>query len=165
MIVINSSPAINLTSVLGDLGLLTELYGPVIIPYEVFTELAAGADKDATAEKLSKTQGITIRDRPIHIPKFLRNTLDLGESAVIQTALDEAIPTVVLDDLKGRRIVALSGLEVTGSAGVLIQAKKVGRLASVGAALAQLKQRGTWLHPSVVNRALELAGESPVSSL
>ncbi|MGZ9057572.1 DUF3368 domain-containing protein, partial [Methylomagnum sp.] len=125
----------------------------------------AGADKDATAEKLSKTQGITIRDRPIHIPKFLRNTLDLGESAVIQTALDEAIPTVVLDDLKGRRIAALSGLEVTGSAGVLIQAKKVGRLASVGAALAQLKQRGTWLHPSVVNRALELAGESPVSSL
>lgn len=165
MIVINSSPAINLTIVLGDLGLLAELYGPVIVPYEVFTELAAGADKDATADKLAKTQGIIIREHPIQIPRFLGNTLDLGESAVIQTALNEAIPTVILDDLKGRRIAALSGLEVTGSAGILIQAKKVGRLASMGAALAQLKQRGTWLHPTVVNRALELAGESPITSL
>ena len=36
MIVINSSPAINLTAALGSLELLADLYGTVIVPYEVF---------------------------------------------------------------------------------------------------------------------------------
>ena len=39
MIVINSSPAINLTAVLGGLDVLVDLYGPVIVPLEVFQEL------------------------------------------------------------------------------------------------------------------------------
>jgi predicted nucleic acid-binding protein len=72
---------------------------------------------------------------------------------------------VPLDDLKGRRIASLSGLEVTGSLGILIQAKQVGRPASVELALEQLKQRVLGCIQIVVNKALELAGESPTSSL
>jgi predicted nucleic acid-binding protein len=41
MVVINWSPAINLTVVLGDLGLLAELYGPVIVPYVVLGGIAS----------------------------------------------------------------------------------------------------------------------------
>ena len=51
MIAINSSPAINLTAVLGGLDLLVDLYGPVIVPLEVSQELEAGASKDGTALK------------------------------------------------------------------------------------------------------------------
>jgi len=45
MIVINSSPAINLTAALGSLELLANLYGTVIVPHAVFQELEAGAAK------------------------------------------------------------------------------------------------------------------------
>ena len=102
MIVINSSPAINLTAVLGGLDLLVDLYGPVIVPLEVFQELEAGASKDSTALRLRETHGIEIREQLIEIPLLLGNLLDLGEAAVIQTALEEGISTVILDDLKGR---------------------------------------------------------------
>ena len=161
MIVINSSPAINLTAILGGLDLLVELYGLVIVPLEVFQELEAGASKDSTALRLRETPGIEIREQLIEIPLLLGNLLDLGEAAVIQTALEEDLFTVILDDLKGRRAARLAGLEVTGSLGVLVQAKKVGRLKSVAEALQRLRARGTWLDKKVVESALLLAGETP----
>ena len=160
MIVINSSPAINLTAVLGGLDLLVDLYGPVIVPLEVFQELEAGASKDSTALRLRETHGIEIREQLIEIPLLLGNLLDLGEAAVIQTALEEGISTVILDDLKGRRSARLAGLEIIGSLGVLVQVKRVGRLVSVAEAIERLKARGTWMDRNVVERALQLAGEA-----
>jgi predicted nucleic acid-binding protein len=55
---------------------------------------------------------------------WLTGTLDLGEATVIQTALQDGVVTVVLDDRKARRVARLAGLEVTGSLGVLVQAKR-----------------------------------------
>jgi predicted nucleic acid-binding protein len=161
MIVINSSPAINLTSALGGLTLLSELYGKVIVPFEVMQELEAGAHKDQTAELLRATGGVEIRAQPTVVPSLLTSTLDFGEAAVIQTALQEGVMTVVLDDFKARRVARLAGLEVTGSLGVLVQAKRAGRLPSVRAAVERLEARGAWLDDAVIARALQLAGEPP----
>jgi len=159
MIVINSSPAINLTAALGSLELLADLYGTVIVPHAVFQELEAGAAKDQTAKLLCATPGVEIRSQPVAIPAWLSSLLDAGEAAVIHTALQESIATVILDDLKARRTARAAGLEVTGSLGVLVQAKKVGRLPSLRVAIAGLQARGVWLARDVVEQALRLAGE------
>lgn len=159
MIVINSSPAINLTAALGSLELLADLYGTVIVPYEVFNELKAGAAKDQTAHLLGLTSGIEIRTSPVAIPTWLTRILDVGEAAVIHIALQESMTTVILDDLKARRTARTAGLDVIGSLGVLIQAKKVGRLPSLQMAITGLQARGVWLAHDVVKCALELAGE------
>jgi predicted nucleic acid-binding protein len=82
------------------------------------------------------------------LPAFqllLSNLLDPGEAAVIHTAQQEGIATVILDEIKARRVARLAGLEVTGSIGVLLHAKRMGRLASVTEAIDCLKARGTWL--------------------
>lgn len=159
MIVINSSPAINLTAALGSLELLANLYGTVIVPHAVFQELKAGATKDQTAQLLRTTPGVEIRPQSVVIPAWLTSILDAGEAAVIHTALQESIATVILDDLKARRAARSAGLEVTGSLGVLVQAKKVGRLPSLRVAIAGLQARGVWLAREVVEQALRLAGE------
>lgn len=159
MIVINSSPAINLTAALGSLELLANLYGTVIVPHAVFQELKAGATKDQTAQLLRTTPGVEIRPQSVAIPAWLTSILDAGEAAVIHTALQESIATVILDDLKARRAARSAGLEVTGSLGVLVQAKKVGRLPSLRVAIAGLQARGVWLAREVVEQALRLAGE------
>ncbi len=159
MIVINSSPAINLTAALGSLELLANLYGTVIVPHAVFQELKAGAAKDPTAQLLRTTPGVEIRPQSVVIPAWLTSILDTGEAAVIHTALQESIATVILDDLKARRAARSAGLEVTGSLGVLVQAKKVGRLPSLRVAIAGLQARGVWLAREVVEQALRLAGE------
>ena len=160
MTVINTSPAIHLHAVLcGGLGSLPALIGDVVVPWEVSQELAAGDDKDDTWLQIQKRDGIIVRSAPLIVHPLLRAQIDLGEAAVIQTALEEAHDTVILDDLKARRIAAALGLHVTGTPGILVQAKLAGHLPSVRDAIVALDQRGMWIAPALVAKAIRLAGE------
>jgi predicted nucleic acid-binding protein len=53
----------------------------------------------------------------------------------------------------------LAGLEVTGSLGVLVFMKRVGKLRSVREAIERMKGAGAWLDEAVIKQALRLAGE------
>lgn len=162
MTVINTSPAIHLQAVLpGGLELLPRLVGSVIMPFEVAQELAAGVALDDTLLNARSTPGLLIRQSAVSVASWLKGELDLGEAAVIQTALDEGIGIVILDDLKARRIARLCGLAVTGTLGILLQAKAAGHLHSVRGAIQKLQQRGMWLNAKVIAVALQTAGESP----
>jgi predicted nucleic acid-binding protein len=160
MTVINTSPAIHLHAVLpGGLSSLAELIGEVIVPWEVGQELAAGYAKDTTWLEVQSLPGIHHRSQRIGVHPLLAAQIDMGEAAVIQTALDEAHDAVILDDLKARRIAQSLGLQVTGTLGILLQAKKTGLLLSVRAAIAALEKRGMWIAPSLGSKAIQLAGE------
>lgn len=54
------------------------------------------------------------------------SNLDAGEAAVIETALQNNISTVCIDDLKGRRAAFATGLAVVGSLGILRSRKRSG---------------------------------------
>lgn len=160
MTVINTSPAIHLHAVLpGGLASLAGLIGEVIVPWEVGQELAAGHAKDATWQEIQSLSGIVHRPKAIAVHPLLSTQIDMGEAAVIQTALDEAHDAVILDDLKARRIALTLGLQVTGTLGILLQAKQTGLLPSVKAAITTLEQRGMWIAPALVAKAVQLAGE------
>ena len=90
----------------------------------------------------------------------LFNTLDSGEAAVIQLALDQNIQTVAIDEAAGRRIARLNGLSVTGSIGILLRAKSEGYRFSMQEAIARMKARGIWLSDWVIAFALMQAGET-----
>jgi len=53
----------------------------------------------------------------------------------------------------------LAGLEVTGSLGVLVFSKQMGKLRSVREAIERMKEAGAWLGDPVIERALKLADE------
>lgn len=53
MIVINSSPAINLGRALGGLAVLSELYGRVVVPFEVMWEIETGVNRDGKRNSMS----------------------------------------------------------------------------------------------------------------
>ena len=160
MTVINTSPAIHLHAVLpGGLGSLAGLIGEVIVPWEVGQELAAGHAKDATWQGIQSLPGILHRSHRVAVHPLLSAQIDMGEAAVIQTALDEAHDAVILDDLKARRIAQTLGLQVTGTLGILLQAKQTCLLPSVRASIAALEKRGIWIAPSFAARAIHLAGE------
>jgi predicted nucleic acid-binding protein len=160
MTVINTSPAIHLHAVLpGGLGVLPGVIGEIIVPFEVGQELAAGHAKDSTWREIQSLPGIHHRTEAVVIHPLISAQIDLGEAAVIQTALDEALVAVILDDLKARRVALTLGLQVTGTVGILLLAKQVGLLPSVGAAIRLLETRGMWIAPSLSSRAIRLAGE------
>jgi predicted nucleic acid-binding protein len=116
---------------------------------------------DAAAPRLRAIPGIEIVTLPGAVSPLLSGELDLGEAAVIQLALDLPTATVVLDDLKVRRVARRSGIALTGSLGVLLDAKRVGKLDSVTEAVERLRRHGAWLSDGLVDRALALAGEKP----
>ena len=76
---------------------------------------------------------------------------------------DEAHDTVILDDRKARRIATALGLTVTGTLGILVQAKIAGQLPSVRDAIVVLEHRGMWIAPNLAAKAISLAGENPAS--
>ena len=118
-----------------------------------------GAHKDATWQGIQSLPGILHRSHRVAVHPLLSAQIDMGEAAVIQSALDEAHDAVILDDLKARRIAQTLGLQVTGTLGILLQAKQTCLLPSVRASIAALEKRGMWIAPSLAARAIHLAGE------
>ena len=100
------------------------------------------------------------KDTYLNISPFLLNSLDLGEAAVIQLALDENIQTVCIDEAVGRRIARLNGLSLTGSIGILLRAKSSGYPLQMQQAIQRMQQRGIRLSSKVITFALDKAGES-----
>ena len=71
---------------------------------------------------------------------------------MIQLALDLPGATVVLDDLKARRGARRTSIPTTGSLGVLLHAKRRGKLDSVAQAVERIRRHGGWLADDVVER-------------
>ena len=103
-VVIHTGPLIALAPALGDLEVLAHVAMLVVVPGEVFTECAAGAHHDDTADKVRAAPCCHIRPVFSALPPALLDLLDIGEAAVIHTALTEGIVTVAIDEIKGRRV-------------------------------------------------------------
>lgn len=91
---------------------------------------------------------------------MLRQSLDLGEASVIQLASDLDVPLVAIDETAGRRVARLSGLQVTGSIGILIKAKRTGYAVDIDHALKRMRECGIWLSAAVINHARTQASQS-----
>ena len=159
-IVINTAPLIALVAALGDLTVLQSLYTQVLVPFEVCQEILTGGSRGFALAEFEAATWLQKQQTPLNISPLLLNSLDRGEAAVIQLAMNENIQTVCIDEVAGRRIARLSGLSLTGSMGILLRAKQEGYPLSMQQAISQMLNRGIRLTPTVINFALEQAGES-----
>jgi len=158
-IVINTGPIIALVAACGDLRMLPLLYEKVLVPFEVAREVRAGGQNGFAVKQFEAAVWLDLWPSEINVSPFLRNTLDSGEAAVIQLALNENISTVCIDEALGRRSARLNGLKLTGSVGILLRAKQEGHIASVRLALTRMRDHGIWLSETVSQAALRESGE------
>ena len=157
-IVINTGPIIALVAALGDLDVLG-LYDRVWVPFEVCQEVLMGGPLGFAVPEFQAADRLRKGETPLDIAPMLANSLDWGEAAVIQMALNGGIQTVCIDEVAGRRVARLNGLSVTGSVGVLLRARREGYQFSMRSATQRMRQRGVWLSQRVVNFAHARAGE------
>jgi len=159
-LVTNTSPLLALIAGCGSLDLLRSLYDEVLVPREVCMEIAAGGPNGFGVAEFN--QADWLRKWPVDVEPnpLLRNALDKGEGAVIQLALNERVELVCIDEPVGRRLARLSGLTLTGSVGVLVRARKEGKLPSVRAAMERMRAQGIWLSEFVITFALRESGEA-----
>lgn len=160
IIVIDTAPLISLVAALGDLKILQLLYSQVLVPFEVCQEIYAGGSSGFAVKEFGAASWLQKRSIPLFIAPILLNSLDRGEAAVIQLAINESVQTVCIDETAGRRIAKAHNLLLTGSIGILLRAKKVGYPFLMKEAIERMKTRGIRLSEKVVTFALDQAGES-----
>lgn len=86
--------------------------------------------------------------------------LDEGEAEAIALAVETAGCALLLDEARGRRVAKRLGLDVVGTLGVLVRAKRAGLLPAVGPLIAGLRnEHGFHVADAVVVSALREAGE------
>jgi predicted nucleic acid-binding protein len=157
-VVCNTGPVLGLSRA-GLCRLLDEIFPVVIIPAPVFTELHFRVASDA-AEVARVVAVAQVHELLAPPDPLLLGELDAGESAVIQTAREIGISSVLIDERKARRLAAtVYGLEVKGTCALLLEAKRRELISHVAPALAAMVSGGYFIGPRVKAECLKLAGE------
>ena len=85
--------------------------------------------------------------------------LDPGEESVLAVALQNPGCEVVIDDRAGRRCAEAHGITLLGTVGLVILAKRLGRIAEAKPIIEDLRRAGLYVADLVIADALKRAGE------
>lgn len=165
-ILLNTGPIIALVAATDSLDFLSRMYDDVLIPGEVVREIQAGGS-DAPELVALRQADDSLRVLPLldAVAPELSNQLDPGEASVIQNARETGTSLVAIDEKIGRRVARLHGLNVTGSLGILIRARKEGFVDDLASCVKRMHRKGIWMADHLVRRALAAAGENPETRL
>lgn len=157
IVVSDASPIIALESV-GQLSLLRDLYGRVLVPSQVYREITIadkpGGPQIAATEWLEEhplAKGTTVA--------ALAAMLDQGEAEAIVLALEVGAELLLMDERRGRIIAQDMGCQVAGLLGVLVVAKKKGLIPELRPLLASLSRTGFRVSDTLVQQVLREVGE------
>lgn len=158
----NTSPLQYLHQI-GRLGILAALTGRVIIPPAVLEELSEGRSAGFDVPEVQSLEWIAIRI-PVSLPALpLAAGLGKGEAAVLALALESPQSTVILDDGLARRAATLLGVSLTGTLGLIVDAKKKGLIPAVRPVLDDLNRFRFRVSTETRRTILKLAGEAESS--
>ncbi len=85
--------------------------------------------------------------------------LDLGEASAIALAIELHGSMLILDDLDARKVAKRLGIDVTGTVGVLIGAKRAGFIPAIRPLLDELDRAAFRMSEELRANALRLANE------
>jgi predicted nucleic acid-binding protein len=132
--IISDTSCLILLNKIGELDILSKLFGEVIITSEIAKEY-----------KQTLPSWIKIMNpKNINYQNILLATVDIGEASGIALAIESEDCLLILDDLKARRLASELGLHITGTIGVLIDAKHSGIIPAIKPMIDKIK--GTNFH-------------------
>lgn len=155
VVVADTSPLIYLSRV-GALGLLHVLFGEVVVPRAVWTEVVEQRTVAPGLDALKSADWLRVVDREL---PALELGLDPGETAAILLAEVLNAELLLIDERLGRRVAEARGLAVRGTLGVLVQAHRVGALPALHPVLEALVADGFRISPALIREALAAVGE------
>jgi predicted nucleic acid-binding protein len=147
-IICDTSCFIVLTNI-GNLDLLQKVYGQIVTTPEVASEYG-----ESLPDWIIIEQAVNIQ-----MQQLLELQLDKGESSAIALALETLECTIILDDLKARKIAERLGLDITGTVGIIIKAKLKGIIPSIKPMIDKIKATDFRVSEDIEKQAMIVAGE------
>ncbi len=147
MIVVSDTTPLRHLIAIGEAGLLSQLYGHVIVPRAVWAELRDESAPPVVKAWLESPPGWLevrpARQMPLNDPHL--DALDAGEREAIQLASELHADLLLIDDREGRAFALARQLPVTGTLGVLERADVVGLLPDLPSTLVRLEASGFYM--------------------
>ena len=139
-VIVNSTPLIVLGNI-GYLWVLKELYGEIIVPKAVFDEVTI--QDDAAGNLLKLETWIKVDESAVGADrKMYRARLHAGEVEVMILAQSQPADIVIIDDNEAKKTAKYLGLDVIGTLGVLMVARRRGIIPSLKEILERLDSVG-----------------------
>jgi predicted nucleic acid-binding protein len=160
VIVVSDTSPLRALQALEHLDLLRQVYGRVIVPPAVATELGFPR-LGLPALDVAGLPCVELRapSDPVSVARLLQE-LDPGESEALALAMEIHAERVLIDESEGRRVARRLGLATIGVMGFLVQAKHQGLIPRVGPLMDVLTTRIRFhLSPEVRQQILRDAGE------
>lgn len=130
IVVSDSTPLITLMKAT-RLQVLHELFGEIVIPEAVHSELTANENYSEEARQVNGSDFIRVIsvDDKKSVSLLQRAAgLDLGESEAIIFAENNNADLLLIDEASGRRVAMSMGIKIMGSIGILVSAFREGFL-------------------------------------
>ena len=146
-IVIADTSCFILLDNIGELELLKALFGQVTTTSTIAQEFGADLPEWVEIRTVSNMQFQFTLD------------VDAGEASAIALALESGPSLVILDDDKARKLAKKLNLNITGSLGLLLRAKKEGIIPSIKPIIEKIQQTNFRYSQKVLAEILSLAKE------
>ena len=157
-VICNTSPLQYLHQ-LGLLHILPALAGRIMVPSAVVAEIDEGQRRGVNLPHLAEHDWLKLRKPSCIDALHLVFDLGPGETQVLGLALELPGSVVVLDDALARRVAESLKLPLTGTLGLLLDAKRAGIITAVTPSIDHLQSLGFRLASQTRTAVLKLAGE------
>jgi predicted nucleic acid-binding protein len=151
-------------SALDRFSLLREAFDRVLVPEAVWEEVVDQGEGEPGARELpeARTDGWVRTVEPgseAPVAPY-RSRLERGELQAVATAISRDSSVLLRDEHAGRAVAGELDLRLTGTIGLLLQAKADGKIAKVRPVLDRLRtEAGFWVSDDLYHAVLETAGE------
>jgi uncharacterized protein len=161
MIIVSNTTPISELAKVGELQLLHDVFGQVIIPQEVYDELTVGNHPAVLAMQSANWIEVKLlSDRRDSLQELQTQTnLDLGECAAILLAEELGADRLIIDERAARQVAKSRQLPVIGTVGVLLLAKQRDLRPNVKDILDTMIEKGTRISAKLYQQALMIAEE------
>jgi len=157
-VVSNTSPILNL-AIIGELYLLRDQFGVILIPPVVLDELHVDKNLPGSEDVNNAIKDGWIRIEAVKqnaLVRALQRDLDNGEAEAIALAIQVNAEWLLIDERDGRNAGKSMELKVVGILGILLKAYREGKLKSLKQAMSKLREKaGFYVKEDLYNAIIQ----------
>jgi hypothetical protein len=161
MIVVSDNSPISALLAIDKIEILPTLFGEVIIPQAVMSEISLLVEKGYDLTSLVNVAWLKIENpKEDNILRASVAKLDKGEAQAIILAKQKNADILLIDERKGRQVADKLSITTTGLLGILVRAKQQSLINSLKTVIEEAQQKSNFrITDKIIQIALKMAGE------